>query len=609
MAIFVSSLGLRGWPGPIAGDRATALRLLSCATATVAAAGIARRLRGGLTGELALDAVPAVAAVSAIALVATSQPSQLTAADLVTTIVYPSGYALLLLFAAELATRVRAQRTSSDMLTAAGLLWIASAAMWVTAGFTLSAQWIVTVPDMARSAGFALVALGARRAARRGAAPCAQGTGMRVSLMPTMAVATLFALSVTAGSADARLIYPLSVVGFAGFAGRLLLDRRTMRELLEDRDRAQVRYRTLVDRLPLIVYKDRYDEHSSSMFISSQTTETLGYTPEEWCSNPDQFRNVLHPDDRERVMDDLLEVEEGDDTVYVDEYRLIAKDGRTVWIRDHARLVRDEQGGPSHWHGFMQDVTAQKQAEIEMRESDRRFREMLERVNLIAVMLDREGAITFANDHLLTLTGWTREQLIGRDWFDTFVPPSQRGSREWFDAAIATGALAPSREATILTRDGDELVISSNDTLLRDATGRVVGLTSISEDITERRRNEDLVRYLAHYDELTGLPNRALFGEWLDLAIERCKDGDSHAAACSTSRSTTSRWSTTALATGPATSCFASSRTVCATRRSGPSWWRGRAATSSSSWWRTPAMDGGDGTHRSRPTSSSSPRR
>ena len=79
-------------------------------------------------------------------------PAELTAADLVTTIVYPSGYALLLLFAAELATRVRAQRRSADMLTATGLLWIASAAMWVTAGFTLSAHWIVTVPDMARYA-------------------------------------------------------------------------------------------------------------------------------------------------------------------------------------------------------------------------------------------------------------------------------------------------------------------------------------------------------------------------------------------------------------------------------------------------------------------------
>jgi diguanylate cyclase (GGDEF)-like protein len=90
--------------------------------------------------------------------------------------------------------------------------------------------------------------------------------------------------------------------------------------------------------------------------------------------------------------------------------------------------------------------------------------------------------------------------------------------------------LAPTRETVILTTDGDELVLSSNDTLLRDPGGAIIGLTSISEDITERRRNEELVRYLAHYDELTGLPNRALFGDWLDMAITRCRPGDRHVA-------------------------------------------------------------------------------
>jgi diguanylate cyclase (GGDEF)-like protein/PAS domain S-box-containing protein len=530
MAVFVSSLAVRGWPGDIAGGRATLLRVLSCATAVIGAAGIARRLRGGLTAELALDAVPTVMAVSALSLVNTSQPAQLGLADVVTHYVYPVGYALLLLFASELTVRVRRQGVSADLLCGLGFVSVAAAAMWVAVGLTLSASWIVTVPDATRSAGFVLIALGAHRMARRGASPLPQRAGTRVSLVPFLAVAVLGAIAVTAGGEDVRLVYPLCVIGFAGFVCRLLLDRRTMRLLLDDLDSAQGRYRLLVERLPLIVYEDAFDEHSTSLFISPQTTETLGYTPDEWYSDPGHFKKMLHPDDRQRIMDGLLDVADGDGGVYVEEYRLIAKDGRTVWIRDHCRLVRDAAGRPRHWHGFMQDITAHKLAEVEMHESDRRFREILERVNLIAVMLDRDGCITFANDHLLALTGWTREALLGRDWFETFAPASESARRDWFDLAIESGTLPPSRETTIITRDGEELVISSNDTLLRDAGGNVVGLTSISEDITERRRNEDLVRYLAHYDELTGLPNRTLFGDWLEMAIERCQGKERHVA-------------------------------------------------------------------------------
>jgi PAS domain S-box-containing protein len=451
MAVFVSSLAVRGWPGEIAGGRATLLRLLSCGTAVIAALGICRRLQGGLTAELALDAVPTIAAVSALSLVGTNQPQTLAADGLVTHIVYPAGYALLLLVSAELAVRVRRHGLTADMLAALGFVLMALAAMWVVIGLTLSAGWVVTVPDGLRSAGFALIALAGLRMAR-GAAAAPQGSGMRVSLVPALAVGTLSAIAVSADGTDSRLIYPLCVIGFLGFVFRLMLDRLTMRDLLEARDQAQSRYRALIERLPLIVYESIFDEYATTTFMSPQTTDTLGYTPDEWYENRALFPEILHPDDRDRAMAGLLDLTDHQDGVYVDEYRLIAKDGREVWIRDNARLVPDAQGRPMYWHGFMQDVTAQKQAEVEMRESDRRFREMLERVNLIAVMLDREGRITFANDHLLGLTGWSREQLLGRNWFETFTPSADSASREWFQAAVMTGTLAPSRESVILTR-------------------------------------------------------------------------------------------------------------------------------------------------------------
>ncbi len=309
---------------------------------------------------------------------------------------------------------------------------------------------------------------------------------------------------------------------------RMRSQRASLARLSRTVDAAEARYRQLVERLPLIVYEDEPNEFSSSVFISPQTTNMLGYSPDDWAADSELFVKLLHPDDRAPAMDMLAAAVPGE--VWTLEYRLIARNGRTVWIRDTGVSVADENGTPVSYQGYMEDVTEQKLAELATRESEQRFREILERVQLIAVMLDDTGVITFCNDHLLLLTGWTREELLGRNWYDVFPHPSQSHRRGEYLEAVRTGVMPPAAQTTILTRDGDELIITCNDMLLRNSAGRVVGLTSISEDVTERRRAEERVRYLAHYDELTGLPNRELFARWLDLAIERCRGGRRHAA-------------------------------------------------------------------------------
>ncbi|HEY0389061.1 MAG TPA: EAL domain-containing protein [Gaiellales bacterium] len=527
LAVFVASLVIRGWPGDIAGDRAMLLRIMSSATAAIAACGVARRLPGGLSPLIALDIVPAVLAVSAVSIAGDPAPFHLAAADVVTHFLYPASYAALLLLASDLTIRRRARPLEGDAFAGAGLVAVALAAMWVTTGTTLSADWAVTVPDATRSLGFALLGVGALRIRSSGRA-AATGADVRMPIVPALAVAALSALAIGTSGPDGRLISLLAAGGFAAFVGRLLLDRRRMRGLVIDLETAEERYRGLVERLPLIVYEDAVDEYSTSIFISPQTTEILGYTPEEWGAERGFFLKVLHPDDHERVMGAMFE--EPFEEIHTMEYRVFAKDGRIVWIRDHSRILPDASGRPMLCQGFMEDVTARRQAQEEMQESERRFREILERVQLIAVMLDRDGRITFCNDHLLAVTGWSREELLGRDWFDTFFPPPRQELRDRFDAAMQTGRLQATGELRILTRDGDELIISCNETLLRDPSGNVIGLTSISQDITERRRAEERVQYLARYDELTGLANRELFGEWLDLAIARCTDRERHLA-------------------------------------------------------------------------------
>ncbi len=129
------------------------------------------------------------------------------------------------------------------------------------------------------------------------------------------------------------------------------------------RKQAEARYRTLVEQLPLITYIDSpYSADEAATYVSPQIEQILGYSLEEWHSSPDFFVDHLHPEDRERVREAQREARQRAEPLAV-EYRIIAADGRVVWLNDSYTVVRDEAGKPWYTQGFAIDITARKQAE------------------------------------------------------------------------------------------------------------------------------------------------------------------------------------------------------------------------------------------------------
>lgn len=140
------------------------------------------------------------------------------------------------------------------------------------------------------------------------------------------------------------------------------------------------------------------------------------------------------------------------------------------------------------------DAAERRRAERELRESERRFREMLETVSLIAVMLDTQGNITFCNDFLLELTGWRREEIVGQNWFDRFIPPGLEVKQMFFETLARNIPFPAHYENEILTRHGERRLVSWTNTALRDLAGDIVGVASLGEDITKRRQAEEALR-------------------------------------------------------------------------------------------------------------------
>ncbi|MHB8841889.1 MAG: PAS domain-containing protein, partial [Candidatus Aquicultor sp.] len=108
--------------------------------------------------------------------------------------------------------------------------------------------------------------------------------------------------------------------------------------------------------------------------------------------------------------------------------------------------------------------------------------------------LDIQGRITFVNDFLLNLTGWDKDEVIGKDWFDTFIPREQRDqTRRFFFESIAKGEILPHYENDIVTSWDERRTVSFTNVLLRDSRGKILGTASIGHDITvEKQAAEDI---------------------------------------------------------------------------------------------------------------------
>jgi PAS domain S-box-containing protein len=229
---------------------------------------------------------------------------------------------------------------------------------------------------------------------------------------------TVLAIQAARGEqVDVPLIIGGSVVLFSLVLVRMesLVDTLTRvlagRERVEERLRqAETRYRTLVERMPAVVYTQEIGSADAAMYMSPQIEALTGYSPEE-CKDPDLRWRMVHPDDRERMQsEDDRTYEPGE--LVVTEYRVLHRDGRTLWVRNESLIVEDETSGSRYWQGFMVDITQRKRAEKAIKESERRFKQLFNQSVDALFVHNAQGRIVDCNEEACRSLGYTREELL-----------------------------------------------------------------------------------------------------------------------------------------------------------------------------------------------------
>ena len=302
--------------------------------------------------------------------------------------------------------------------------------------------------------------------------------------------------------------------------------------LLEGLAEAETRYRELVEQIPAVTYVAEFDEVGTMRYVSPQIESLLGRRPEEFVADPGLWTAVIHPDDRRRVVEETARVfREG--LEFDCEFRMIAADGRELHVWERDTIVRDDDGRPAFTQGVLLDITSLRKAETALREERDRAQTYLDVAGTLIVVLDPEERVVLLNRAGHELLGYGDGELIGRNWYDVCVPAAEREQRRAAFAAMIRGELEPdaeSNENEVLTRDGQVRLVTWHNTLLRGEDGSVTATLSSGIDVTERRRAEEQIAHLAFHDTLTGLPNRALLHEHLELALARAQRSEDSVA-------------------------------------------------------------------------------
>jgi PAS domain S-box-containing protein len=287
----------------------------------------------------------------------------------------------------------------------------------------------------------------------------------------------------------------------AGVLGAAVQRRRS-----DDRVRAaERRYRALVERIPAVTYLEGVAGPEGGMgailYISPQVEDVLGYPTERWMSDASFWRSVVHPDDL-ATFDEVLLTSNADLGSTSQDFRMIAADGREVWLHDEAVLIRDEHGAPLFWQGFFVDVTERRRAEEQVRIAEERFRMLVERTPVVSYQevtdtsYDPGSTMLYVSPQIERILGYPAELWAGRPgfWLTVMHPDDRERVLEEGGRTVRTGE-PYKQDYRMVASDGRVVWFHDESILMHDDHGRPLMWQGVMVDVTEQKEAEELLRH------------------------------------------------------------------------------------------------------------------
>ena len=248
---------------------------------------------------------------------------------------------------------------------------------------------------------------------------------------------------------------------------------------------SEATYRTLVEQLPAVTYRAALDETSTTLYISPQVKDLIGFSPEEYKNDANIWLKQLHPNDRDRVLQTVLRCH-AEKKSFVEEYRMITKDGSVVWFRDEAVIVKDEKNQPLFLQGVMYDITRHKQDEEEIR----KFKTIADKAGHGVAISDLEGNLIYVNESFAQMHQCNSDELIGKN-LSIFHTEEQLEHVNQINEHLKQKGSYIAEEVWHKKRDNAIFPTLMNATLVRDDCGEPLFMAATAVDITKHKKAEE----------------------------------------------------------------------------------------------------------------------
>jgi PAS domain S-box-containing protein len=224
-------------------------------------------------------------------------------------------------------------------------------------------------------------------------------------------------------------------------------------------------------------------------FVSNQAKKILGYDLDQWLNEPNFWLTHLHAEDHWVIELCRRAAEKHEDQQF--DYRMIAADGRIVWLRDFV-TVDGREGEPLRLRGVMVDITERKQAEGELRRSEQRYRDLVENAHDIIYEHDLKDNYTSINKAGEQITGYSLAETLNLTLAQTVAPEYIDKARQMVRRKLE-GQSVTAYELEIVSKDGRRIAVEVNTRLVLQ-NGLPVGVQGIARDVTERKQLEQQLR-------------------------------------------------------------------------------------------------------------------
>jgi diguanylate cyclase (GGDEF)-like protein/PAS domain S-box-containing protein len=297
----------------------------------------------------------------------------------------------------------------------------------------------------------------------------------------------------------------------------LMLKLRELEKITSDSRRLQDVYRSVVESTSDSIYV--VDKECRYLFMNNHHLARLGLSSEQIIGKT--YREFHSPEQDKVFAEAVNKVFSAGKSIRQEHSS--QRDGRYFHRTFSPVKDRSPNGEITCVVIISTDITERKLAEDAIRESEQRYRTIIENIEDGYHELDFSGNIVFFNDSLLRMLGYSRSEFTGMNYGNVTDKETARLVLQVCDEVYRTGKPSSGIEIEVRKKDGTMKVVEISVSLILDARGKEVGFRALVRDVTERKKSEETIRRLAYHDALTGLPNRLLFTDRLNMAITRAK--------------------------------------------------------------------------------------